>query len=281
MFSKTASFSRLSVLSRWSHSGIQEERGMLPEQRVVLEQETVSGIWIDGEQGVRQSLRQNKSVHGRYDEVMAPARDEDRVRNFVQMRVCCVLVAIPAGQGRSLRLYPRARQRRIAFACSSLEPIQEGRTCRLARFGRFKEELELSVPGWGQRRRVKNRRIEILGALAFSRTSPRQDEATHKLGAAQRDVLSDIATQREAEQIDLRQMECVDEVKSVMSHSSNGIGYFTSGESNPRIIEGDHRAIFGKTIEEGRIPIVHRATEVLEKYQRGSRWFSETPVGKE
>ncbi len=40
-------------------------------------------------------------------------------------------------------------------------------------------------------------------------------------------------------------------------------------------IKGDHRAIFGKTIEEGRIPIVHRATEVLEKDQRGSRWFSE------
>ncbi len=228
MISKTASFSDLSVLSRWSRSALQEERGMLPEQRVVLEQEPVSGVWIDDELGVGQPLCQDKSVHGRYDEVIAPARDEDRLRNFSQMRVCRVLVAIPPGQGRSLSLYPIASERRIAFAFSRLEPIPEGRTCRLARFGLFKEELEQSVPGRWQRRSVKNSLIEILGALAFSRTSPRQDEATNKTGAAQRQVLSDIATQREAEQIDLRQMECVDEVKSVIRHSSNIIGDFTT-----------------------------------------------------
>ena len=70
---------------------------MLPEQRVVLEQEPVPGIRIDGEKSVGQPLRQDKSVHGRDDEVMAPARDEDRLRNFSQMRVCRVLVAIPPG----------------------------------------------------------------------------------------------------------------------------------------------------------------------------------------
>lgn len=121
---------------------------MLPEQRVVLEQEAVSGIWIDGEQGVGQPLRQNNSVHGRYDEVIAPARDEDRLRNFSQMRVCRVLVAIPPGQGRSLSLYPVASERRIAFAFSRLEPIPEGRTCRLAGFGMFKEESYNSVLRW-------------------------------------------------------------------------------------------------------------------------------------
>jgi hypothetical protein len=159
---------------------------------------------------------------------MAPARDEDRVCNCSQMRVCRVLVTIPPGQGRSLSLYSKARERRIAFAFSRLEPIPEGRTCRLARFGRFKEELEQSVPGRWQRRSVKNSLIEILGPLAFSRTGPRQYKATNQIGAAQREVLSDIATQREAEQIYLRQMECVDEIKSVIRHSSNGIGYFTT-----------------------------------------------------
>ena len=117
---------------------------MLAEQRVVLEQEPVSGVWIEDELGVGQALRQDKRVHGRDDQVMAPACDQDRVRNCAHMRV--------------------------------------GRACRPTRFGRFKEELEQSVPGWGQRRRVKNRRIEILGALAFARTRPRQDEATNKLG---------------------------------------------------------------------------------------------------
>src|SRR5712692_11810024 len=211
---------------------------------------------------------------------MAPACDQDRVRNFAQMRVGRVLGAIPPGQGCSLRLYPRAHERRIAFAFSPLEPIPEGRASRPARFGRFKEELEQSVPGWGQRRSVKNRRIEILGALAFSRTRPRQDEATNKLGVAQRQVLSDIATQREAEQIDLPQLEGVEEVKSVLRHSSNVVGDFPTGEANARIIESDHRAILRKPIEEGRVPVVHRATEVLEKDQRGSRWVSETPIGK-
>src|SRR3989441_993564 len=98
---------------------------------------------------------------------------------------------------------------------------QQGHACRPARFARFKEELEQSVPGWGQRRSVENRRIEILGALAFSRTRSRQDEATNQLGVAQRQVLSDIAPQREAEQIDLPQLEGVEEVKSVLRHSSH------------------------------------------------------------
>ena len=92
--------------SRWSRSALQEERGMLAEQRVVLEQEPVSGVWIEDELGVGQPLRQDKRVHGRYDEVMAPARDEDRVCNCSQMRVCRVLVTIPPGQGRSLSLTP-------------------------------------------------------------------------------------------------------------------------------------------------------------------------------
>ncbi len=149
---------------------------MLAEQRMVLEKEPVSGVWIDDELGVGQALRQDKRVHGRDNEVMAPAGDQDRLRNFAQMPVCRVLVAIPPGQGRALSLYPWARQIRIAFACTPLEPLQEGRPCRLARFGRFKEELEHSVRGWGQRRRVKNRRIEILGALAFARTTSRLGE---------------------------------------------------------------------------------------------------------
>jgi len=135
--------------SRWSRSALQKERGVLAEQRVVLEQEPVSGVWIEDELGVGQPLRQDKRVYGRDDYVMAPARDQDRVRNCAHMRVGRVLGAIPPRQGCSLRLYPRAHERRIALAFSRLEPIPEGRACRLARLGRFKEELEQSVPGWG------------------------------------------------------------------------------------------------------------------------------------
>ncbi len=68
---------------------------MLTEQRVVLIQEAVSGIWIDGEQGVRQSLRQDNSVHGWDDEVIAATRNEDGMLNFSQMRVRSVFVPLP------------------------------------------------------------------------------------------------------------------------------------------------------------------------------------------
>jgi hypothetical protein len=70
---------------------------MLTEQRVVLKQEAVSGIWINGEQGVRQSLRQDNGVHGRYDEVIAATRNEDGMLNFSQMRVRSVFASIPPG----------------------------------------------------------------------------------------------------------------------------------------------------------------------------------------
>ena len=101
---------------------------MLTEQRVVLKQEAVSGIWIDGEQGVRQSLRQDNRVHGWDDEVIAATRNEDGMLNFSQMRVRSVFVPIPPGQGRSLSLHPITCQKRIAFAFSRLEPVPEGCT---------------------------------------------------------------------------------------------------------------------------------------------------------
>jgi hypothetical protein len=47
---------------------------------MVLEQEPVSGIRIEDELGVGQALRQAYRVHGRDDEVMVPAGDQDRVR---------------------------------------------------------------------------------------------------------------------------------------------------------------------------------------------------------
>ena len=172
---------------------------MPTEQRVVLEQETVSGVWIDDQLGVGQMLRQDNRIYGRDDQVIATARDQDWAPNVSQMRVCRLLVAIPLGQGRSMGVYSFASQIRIALACSRLESIPEGRTCCLARFALRKEELEQSIPGWGQRRCVKNVLIEILGALAFSRTSTRQYQATNTIRALQRQVPRDRATQREAE----------------------------------------------------------------------------------
>src|SRR5690348_12123668 len=55
-------------IQQWSRSALQEERGVLAEQRVVLEQEPVSGVWIENELGVGQPLRQDKRVHGRDDQ---------------------------------------------------------------------------------------------------------------------------------------------------------------------------------------------------------------------
>lgn len=155
---------------------------MLTEQHVVLEQEAMPGVGIEDELSVGQALRQHKRVHGRDDEVVAPARDQHRLRNFAQARVGRVLALIPAGQGRALHLDPRAGEKRIALAFPCLESFPVGHSGRLTRWTRLKEEPERSVPGCRPRHRVQNRRIEVLGALAFAWTGPRQDEATHPLG---------------------------------------------------------------------------------------------------
>src|SRR5262245_23045869 len=110
---------------------------MRTEQRVVLEQETVSGVWIDDQLSIGQMLRQDNRVHGRYDQVIATARHEDGMPNVSQMRIGRLLVAIPPDQSRSLRVYPLANQKRIALACSRLETLPEGCTCCLARFALF------------------------------------------------------------------------------------------------------------------------------------------------
>src|SRR5262245_2423047 len=122
---------------------------MLPEQYVVLKQETVARVWIDDQLGVRQMLRQNDRIHSRDDQVIAPAGDQGRVRDFLQMGVCRVLVTIPPGQGRALRFYAGARERRIAFAYARLELLPVSHAGRLTRFGRFKKELEKPVRDGG------------------------------------------------------------------------------------------------------------------------------------
>jgi hypothetical protein len=72
----------------------------------------------------------------------------------------------------------------------------------------------------------------------------------------------------------------VEEVQRVLRHCSHVVGHFPAGEAHSRVIEGDHRTVFGKAIEQGRVLIVHRATKVLEEDQRGPRWVAETPISK-
>jgi len=52
-------------------------------------------VGIEDELGVGQALRQAYRVHGRDDQVMAPSSYQDRVHNFSQPRVGCVLALIP------------------------------------------------------------------------------------------------------------------------------------------------------------------------------------------
>ena len=95
---------------REARSALQKERGVLAEQRVVLEEKAVSGIRIEDELGVGQALRQAYRVHRQDDEIMAPARHQHRVRHFAQPGVGGVLTLTPAGQGCALRLDPRSQK---------------------------------------------------------------------------------------------------------------------------------------------------------------------------
>src|SRR5207344_1525633 len=72
----------------------------------------------------------------------------------------------------------------------------------------------------------------------------------------------------------------VEEVKRLLRHGSHVVGHFSAGEAHSCVIEGDHRTVFGQAVEQSWVPIVHRASKVLEQDQRDPRRVAETPVGK-
>ena len=95
-----------------------------------------------------------------------------------------------------------------------------------------------------------------------------QDEPASQARAKQRQLLRDVATEREAEDVDFLQAERVDEGERVASHVVHVVGNDSGRAGDAAVVEQDHFAILGEPVDEHWVPAVEVAAEMLQADQR-------------
>ncbi|MGC0393563.1 hypothetical protein ABIF91_005949 [Bradyrhizobium sp. USDA 241] len=79
------------------------------------------------------------------------------------------------------------------------------------------------------------------------------------------DLLGNAAAERKAQQVDLRKAEEIDEGECIPRHRSDIVRRLAGRATDPSIVECDDGAIGGKTVDDGGIPRINVAGEVLQE----------------
>ena len=94
------------------------------------------------------------------------------------------------------------------------------------------------------------------------------------------DLLSDAAAKRKAQQVDFREAEQIDESDCIFRHRCDIIRRLASRATNTRVVKRDDWAIGRESVDDGGIPSVYVAREVLQENQRRSGCGAEAAIGK-
>jgi hypothetical protein len=116
--------------------------------------------------------------------------------------------------------------------------------------------------------------------LSASRRSRYKDELADQPSVLGGDLLSDAATKRKAQQVDLCEAKRVDELDRVSCHRRDVVGRLTARAADPGVVEGDHGAISGQSVDDGGIPSIDVTREVLQENQRRSDRGAEAAIGE-
>src|SRR5258705_12792370 len=114
----------------------------------------------------------------------------------------------------------------------------------------------------------------------ITRSGPDQDELANYVRTVEGDLLRDHSADRETEKIDLRQSETIDERFRVLRHACKGRGHFAGRTCDSRTVEDDDLALFGKPVQNRRIPVVKISGEVLVKDKGQAASLAPAPIGK-
>ena len=107
--------------------------------------------------------------------------------------------------------------------------------------------------------------MQLLAAL---RRGPSQHQPSHQPWPDERDLLSDIAADRVAEEVKRFETERVDEGQRVMSHRRERPRGGPARAADARVVEQDHLAPARDCVDKRRIPVVEVAPKVHEKQRR-------------
>jgi hypothetical protein len=85
---------------------------------------------------------------------------------------------------------------------------------------------------------------------------------------------------RKTEKVNLLQTQCIDESLCILCHARKCRRHFTGRAGNTGIVEDDHFAVFRQTVEDGWIPMIQVAREVLVEDERNSTPLAPTTIGE-
>jgi hypothetical protein len=108
---------------------------------------------------------------------------------------------------------------------------------------------------------------------------PGKDHAAHQVWALQSDLLGDEPADGEAEEVDFGEAERVDEGERVSPEGRERRRYRAARQPDAGGVEQDDLPLVGDVVEEGGIPVVQVAAEVLEEDDGNGAGLSVTPVG--
>src|SRR5580698_8181653 len=83
-------------------------------------------------------------------------------------------------------------------------------------------------------------------------------------------LLSDEASNREAEEIDLTEFHGVEELQRAQCRFGHRMCNLALRPTHTPVVEGDDASVGGQGIDEGRIPVVEVASEVDQEDQRAT-----------
>ena len=170
----------------------------------------------------------------------------------------------------------------IAVLSAQAEALQEFAAGGLAGFrvGEVHLQPELLRLVIGGAEDLLRLRREGRHAFAAARAGADQHQAPHQLRGLQRDLLGDEAADREAEHVNLLQSQRLDEGDGVGAHLLDRGRHLAGAAGNAGVVEQDHFARRREAVGHRRVPVVHRAGEMLVEDERHATRFAEAAVGE-
>jgi hypothetical protein len=101
-----------------------------------------------------------------------------------------------------------------------------------------------------------------------------------ELGFRKRHLLRHEAADREAQHVDLSESECLDECGGAASHLFDRGRNLAGAARDAGVVEQNDVPLSCETIGHRRIPMVHRAGEVLVENERDAAGLAKAPIRK-
>src|SRR6201987_1694533 len=235
----------------------------------VLKQKSVRSLRVDFDQRLGNETGQQIGKVRQDRRVAVTRGDEHRMTDRADSLQRCVIRDAPVAHRVILCLPGRPGGRFIDIVGASEHSAQ----CRLARLPtrrrRGEKDVEITL-------RVRLRlahRIDYLGGPAVhagpaSWRGGGQHNSAHHIGPDKCDLLGNEAADREPEDIDAWNIQCGDESNGIAGHLLDCVGSVSGRGPDARIVERYDAPLSGQGVDQGRVPILQIAAEVLQQYQR-------------